>query len=682
MTKKDFFDEIWKFQPMLSVSLLIAFLGVYFYALSGQIAVFLLVMLLALGLSLAAHFYCRVGEAERGAVKLLIGGYGLVALSLLCFSVRTWIGSGFDAVVFSTALFGIVATGRCVFEILFWRRRFEKAAFSKGALLQLLPVIILSLLLVILCADGFKTWIRWDSYDYYYYIKKLSYSTLTHADILRPANPAAYGFSVMYLVLDGLIGVPEVTLPLLNVLMMILGAFGVWRILLKRYGHWHVAARLALTCVYAFSPFLLGLAWTVCLENFLIFGLVLFFWGEAERLPLLQMAASILICFSKETGALSLAAIMLARLIMNFKSEQRKGQSRHEKLELSLTLPVFLCGVFWLIDFLADSWMYSNSATAPTVGNVRFNSIGISGRFMWDRLLSLLFSNFTWLLLLVVVAGFVAGKLRKKHVADPERSYFTVELAAAIAGALVPLFLFVTYNHPRYGGVFALLLVLLLPEALDRLLARCHLKAVVCGGIAALCLVQSFWTIDPLMLLVCDSIPKGQYGALCYPRNSVLQGGNFTSSISVRNQYNKEILYFDRAFDELLAEIGYEENTILIISSEYSEPTIGGYVGAEYLIFGYGYPYMEDARYVAWDNETQRRYLSENASERIHFYTIGSDSDHEEDLAEYDRWVYVQFPFYDESMQAKWWSGMNCTQIAESNVAGWRLVAFEMTKEN
>ncbi len=682
MTKRDFLKEIWNFQPMLSVSLLIAFLGVYFYALSGQIAIFLLVMLLAVGLALKAHFSCCVRQEDKGAIKLLIGGYGLIALSLCCFSVRTWVQHGSSTVVVCTMLLGVASMGLCAFEVFYICRNFNRETIERKSFLSFLPILFLAILIVLLCIDSFDVWIRWDSYDYYYYISKLSYSTMTHTDSLRPANHAAYGFSVIYLILDGVFGMPEFTLPAINILMVILGTCGIWRILSKLFGHWHPAARLTLSCVYAFSPFLLGLSWTLNLENFLIFGLVLFFWGEVERLPFLQMAAAILICFSKETGALALAAIMLARLIMNFKSEHKNEQSRLTKLELALSFPVLLCGMFWLIDFLARNWLYSNGASAPTVNGFGFNTIAINGRFMWDRFLSLLFTNFTWLLAGIVIVGFILGQVRKKHDKNNDRSYFTVEVAAALVGVLIPLFLFVTYNHVRYAGVFALLLVLLLPEALDRAFSRCRLKMMLCGCVAALCLVQSFWTVDPLMMLICDPLPKGDCGAIYSPRNSVLQGGNFTSSVSVRNQYNRELLYFDRSFDELLAAIEYDDRTVLLISSEYSEPTIGGYVGTEYLIFGYGYPFMETARYMAWDSKAQKRYLSENKEEQINFYAIDSTFDYEEDLAEFDRWIYVQMPFYDEAIQARWWQGMTCIEIAESHVAGWRLVAYEMTKEN
>jgi hypothetical protein len=307
-----------------------------------------------------------------------------------------------------------------------------------------------------------------------------------------------------------------------------------------------------------------------------------------------------------------------------------------------------------------------------------FNAFGFNVLYILDRFASLIFTNFSWLLLSLVGAGFIAGIVRKKHSQSKERREYLVEVTVGAAASLIPLFLFVTYNHIRYAGPTVILVLLLLPEALDRLFVGIKWRVIVCGALAALSLLQCYLTVDPMMHLVCGELNKGR-GKVAFANNYILVNGTTASSISVDSQYNREMMYFDFAIDAILEDIEYGSDTILIISDEYFEPTIGGYVGAEYLIMGFGYSYMENPKYVAWDADREMRYLSDSPHYAINVYYTNNQANISKAIDRYARCVYISLPFKDQAKQNEVFSNFNVTEIKTGNYYGWQLSAYELT---
>lgn len=678
-------NQKFKFQTPVCFSLVMAFVGLYLCALRGQLWIGLVLVAVSLLPLLWIHgVYAKSGDfsdSDRYAMWLLAAFWGLLSLSLLLFGLRTRTASGKGGIIILSLIAATLFAALFVLELLYIKKvcgRFPNQKKRPRELLVFLPIGILCLILVLLNLNLFDTWLRWDSYDYYYYISRVSYTSLINLEALRLANHAAYGCSFLYILVNGITGNPLVTVYAVNLFMLVAGSFLFWRILVKRFPNWKPTAHLLMTCVYAFSPFNFGLVYSISLETFLMFGILLFFWGEVEQLPLGQILGAILICFSKETGAVLLCCVMAVRLAFHIFDKKSKGTPFWSRLELPLTVPVLGLGLVWLYDLVSFSWMSSNSGPASTI-QIRFNSFDFNPTYIKYRLISLLFSNFTWLIFLVALVGFVVGLIRKYKVGSKEQTVFFFECIAGAAALLISILLFVTYNHIRYAAPFVFVLILILPDALDRLFSGIKLRSFLCGVLALCSLAQCYFTVDPLMRSFFNTLEKGK-GQVIYTGNKILPEGEFLSCIAVNSQYNREILYFDYAFDELLASIGYNENTWLIMSSssDYEVPSIGGKVFAEYLIFGFGYPHMEDARYVAWDAESQSRYLSTNPSDALRVNYARTNEELHARIATYPRCVYIHFPFRYSADEDPVLRGANYKKIAESTCNGWVLEAFEL----
>ena len=672
------------FQTPIVISLLISFFGLYFGSLLGRVWIIFASLMLGIAVCIWGHLLHLESRKDFKTddfltSALLIGAFGVMTVSLGTSAIRALVSRSGLVSAAVLALTALIFLALFVFE-LFYVKPMTKPEWSKKKLIALLPVAVAALTVAILSLENFGAWIRWDSYDYYYYFDNLSYTSLNVFDNLRPANHAAYGGSLIFMVINGIVGNTKAALMLINILMLVVETLLFNRIITKLFPHWHRICQILATCIYAFSPFVFGLAWSVNLEAFLIFGFVLFFWGEVEKLPLVQTFAALLICFSKETGAVILAMIILARLICNFIVKSKREKSFLEKLELKLTAPILAVGILWIYDFLSNSWMSSNNLTIEMVQeNSVFNGFGYNPTFIVDRIVSIVFTNFTWLVLLVILAGFVVGAIRKRGSDSEERTYMLVELLVAAAASAIPLLLFITYNHIRYAAPTVILLVLLLPEALDRMLADCRVRSALCAALAALSLAQCYVTADPMMYLFCDTLDKGN-GKIAIADNNILVKVSTSNTISIDAQYNREILYFDKVFDDILSEIGYDDNTCILLSGEYVKPSIGQYVGTEYLIMGFGYPYMEKARFICWDDSKGARYLGTNADDAMNIIYVSQHSDIYEALESYDRCIFISFSFSNTNLFNHFMSPFKHEKIAQKTLNGW-IVSAELVTD-
>ncbi len=693
VTVKNLIKLRYNFQATIFAAIVISFAGFYMCATFAQAWLLFLSLAIAMVLSIWAHlrFMNRASKektitqpSDKVTVFVLVLSYALLCISLTRYSINAFLSDGFGLFFVTLAFTAIVFAALTLFEILFISRFVQLKKFSEIWAKNKLTIIFLSILsvvLIVLNLEIFSAWFRWDSYEYYAYAQRQTLKSLTDLEYMRLANHAAYSCALLYMLFNGIVGNYITAVYLVNLLMLVCGSwmfFGIARQFSKTQIFPMTAA-----CVYAFSPFTFGFVYSISLETFLAFGILLFFYGEAKKLPILQILASLLICFSKETGAVILVAIMALKLVFYWISNERKNLPFTQRINLSFVAPIFACGLLWLWDYFAFSWISSNENTAmQTTDGKAFNNFAISFTYIKDRMLSFLFTNFTWIIVILVAVGFVIGIIRRKKLfADTEEKQFVWLVIAGFSTSLIPMFLFVTYNHVRYATPTLMLLLLLLPFALKAIFKSTRVRSWICSVLAALSLGQCYFTIDPTMYLFFDTIDKGN-GKIIYTSNNIISDDmKRTQAICVPAQYNREIMYFDFALNTLMQEIGYDENTCIMLSSEYMEPYIGGYVGTEYLIWGFGYPYTDYPKYVSFSQDRQKLYLANDRSEMVPATSIYASTSAMYISIIYDRAIYIQLPFRDEAVEQELLGIYNREEIAKVNVNGWELVAYEITEK-
>ncbi|MBQ9086146.1 MAG: hypothetical protein IJY47_03055 [Clostridia bacterium] len=673
------------FQTPILAALVCASVGVYGCAFFHEPRVLYISLFLSLLLFLWSHGVeaknrFSLCHADRKLLPILGIGFGILSLSFLLGGIRS-VGNGDDS--WLSFLWSVLFLGLTVLEFFFlYKSRSQHSQRNYRILCRDLYTIGgVCVLLTVLNLEIFNAWIRWDSYDYYYYMSRLTPDLLTDLDSLRLANHAAYAVSLLYLIFNGIIGDPAATVYTLNLAMLIGGTILFWRIVRIHFPHWNAWSHLLISLTFSFSPFTFGLVYTVGLEWFLMFGILLFFWGDAEGLPVMQGFGMLLMCFSKETGVVLLFAIMAVRLLGSLYIRRHEPLLRRVELPLSLTALSF--AAIWLVDLRTFSWLSSNQSSAEnnTEGiQASFNKFEWNPTFVADRIRSLLFSNFTWLLLLILLAGALAYLLFRRSRPGHSTFLFVAQVLAALFAGFLTTILFVTYNHIRYAGPLVLMLLLLLPHAVNQIRSL-PIRASLCGTLTVCFLLQCYFTVDPAMHLAFETIDKGN-GRLAYSENNVISTEDAERSslpISVNTQYNREILYFDQALDRLLRSISYDEETCLVFSAEYSQQSLGYRVYTEYLILGFGYAHTEEPRYLVWDEESETRTLTADDDQpRIEICYADTPWDIQRTFPHFERVVYIQMPFRDESFQDRLLEDFSWETIASEKYNGWEINAIEI----
>ena len=603
------------------------------------------------------------------------------------YSVQEGFGNNAKLALILTVFFCLIALGEGVFFARFvgflrprcaaWRER--------------LPFLILGVLLVVLNIGVLSAWLRWDSMAYYTALRDKAAISLIRTRTLRLANHASYAVTLIYVFVNMLTGAPLLGARLVALGQLLCGSFCFYRIIKRLFPDWSRGAMLAATAIFAFSPFTFGLVYTVNLEQFLLFGLVLYFFARAEQLPLVEVAAAILVCFSKETGAPMLAAAIAASTLCSFLCERARSLGTLVKsCRLGVNLPILAVGLCWLFDLRFYNWSASTAGASYTVNEAveqvarpsTFNALGYNEIYFGEKWLSANGMNFTWLFVLLIAAGVVAAVIFfGRERVTRARCELLAGSTAALAAATVIGLLFVTYNHARYNLITGVLLYFPALEALHRVGRKNAVRTAIAGCAAALLLVQSYTTVDPVMRAAFQSADKGA-GRIVYTENRVIarQGGNTRYApfvLSDNALYNREIYDMDRALDRAFATCAIDADTCFVFSSELQTNYVGANVSAEYVLLGWGFSGAGGER-VCWDAERAHRVLAKDGGTEMHFAFVGSTDELAAVRAQYARVYYVKMPYYDSFLQESVVPAYGVTPVADEVYRGWRFCIFEI----
>ena len=113
---------------------------------------------------------------------------------------------------------------------------------------------------------------------------------------------------------------------------------------------------------------------------------------------------------------------------------------------------------------------------------------------------------------------------------------------------------------------------------------RKSIQAWVCGIVSVLMLMQSFYTVDPITLMACNQIDIGKTKIIT--TRTFVRGEN--NEIRTKEThpglvpylemtqsaiYNRQFSYFEEAFQQVLQEINYDNNKLILITPIYEAVT-------------------------------------------------------------------------------------------------------------
>lgn len=313
--------------------------------------------------------------------------------------------------------------------------------------------------------------------------------------------------------------------------------------------------RLLATALFAFTPLVYGLSLTISPDFGVLVFLCLTLYCIMRRHSVLAAAFGVMLCFTKEAGALLYAsllvgifAIKLPYLALRGTGPRIRNFATSVLRHLHLAIPLVLYAAYLVVD--GQLWIFSG----PQAVVARIGSAPIDSSTVYDKSVQIFLANFNWLVWGMIGLGLLAWFYRRwrrqlNTPATPDQGVWFVLLAFTLIPFTLVNYAFVTWNNARYILPISLFVILFLIKALQSSLPSARLRL----GLLSICLglffISCFRTIDPLLLRLFTTFRFGDHRMSFY---------NSQATVCDLSFYNREYVYYNRLFDQFLRESRFD----------------------------------------------------------------------------------------------------------------------------
>jgi len=354
-----------------------------------------------------------------------------------------------------------------------------------------------------------------------------------------------------------------------DIMLAAVSIFAYYQILRKILGSKFKDRILILaTFLYAFSPFVLGIIGDFNLDSASMYFMIIFIACSLYHYESLELIFAFCFCFTKELSIIYYTFYIIFKCVCEYNSEYSfdcLGLLKYAICNIKnyiYALPVVLWGVLFKLNTTVGGW---SSGKQSLWSNEGMNCFGISSSVISMKLKQVLILNFNWIFWMIILLGcFIL--LIKKNKIDEEISKILNPLC--LMGGIMIIFgcLYITYTHARY-------LTPLIPILyLSATVILAYVFNIIDFGIfnvviAFLLLIQSFYTIDPIMQKTFNSISVGN-NDLCTlqvePDNRIYDSVKFHDSIV----YNRQYIYWQDTLKKLLKRAKYDGEMLIVLPKD------------------------------------------------------------------------------------------------------------------
>lgn len=536
---------------------------------------------------------------------------------------------------------------------------------------------------VVLNLGWMDSWPQYDNYTYANDLNKIYLSNVFQESGLLVCGHVSDLFALAFLILKILPLNFINILYLLNIILMFGNMLLFDGIIRKLFSKQTVFFYVIATLMFAVSPSVLGSIYIICPEKVLFWGFLLYLYGYLYRNKSVQFFAAYVICTAKETGivviALCTAIELVLKIILYIKNKERNS--------FAADMTYFLCvlglGILCLLRILSTAWV---GGTA--LGNERLSLDG----YKWNSFaLSLsqgicvfkatFLTNFTWIFLCLFLLGITKciwdwkkGIIEKKQIKNFTDKYLIIIICCITFFGL--LCVYITGVRWRYYTPICIFLYLLGLFGLDYFLKNFKngkiISTVCVSFIGVLLFIQSYITIDPIMLKVFNTLDTGNAKIAVMEQNC---SWLYDKTCSVATEYNQQIHSFTKSLDKALNRVLAENQFACVLFSD--EHKIADNNAAVTSIWGLGYEYASPPRWTHWDYDNEQRYLSEEEAGHIPVDYINLDTDLNRFFKEYEQVYYIEMPWGDSVIQ----NIDEAVYVDSVAYMGWELKIYQIFRE-
>lgn len=344
-------------------------------------------------------------------------------------------------------------------------------------------------------------------------------------------------------------------------------------------------------------PLTLGTFSGISLDYGIMLFLVFLLYSHIKQQYLLMLFWALALATTKETGVICLAGYGVICVLQKFLYQHGSFRDRGLALlkEKAMWILLGSGGAFLLMRAL--QLLFGKSSWGTGISKSGLHNVF---KWQWDyvllKLQTFFLLNFYWVLALLILYCVLAAAFGKKQ----RLRYLLLkneEICCAIGAAaafIVFSCIYLTYNNPRYNVVVEYILALVCVIFVMWTITEQTVCNLVIGQLCVIMLVQSYYTVDPVTKAVFPKVntesafPMVTTGWSGYP--------SLQADITV---YNNQYTYLDKAYDKILSNIGYDENTVLIMWGSYEKGTRAAAIQG-----------IRDTYY--WDKKQHKRVMEES----------------------------------------------------------------------
>jgi hypothetical protein len=304
--------------------------------------------------------------------------------------------------------------------------------------------------------------------------------------------------------------------------------------------------RLLITALFSFIPLVYGVSLTVSTDHAVLVFLCLTIWFYVLDAPILTLASGVMLCFSKEAGALLYGSwvVGLYAVLLPYRTRGEMKSFLKKALENSYVwVPLALFAIYLMVD--GQLWMFNNPHDLLQNSS---NFISLSSSTAYDKTVQIFLANFNWVIWGLIGLGLITGiqllmdKKNRPWRMSEQSAWFLVFILT-LAPFFVANYLLNTWNNPRYLVPLCLFEMLFLLKAVETIWQRFLLRTGVLAVSLVLLFASCFKTFDPVLFQLFPTFEFGDHRMSFY---------NSQRTLCDLTLYDREFVYYNRLFDRFL----------------------------------------------------------------------------------------------------------------------------------
>lgn len=434
---------------------------------------------------------------------------------------------------------------------------------------------------------------RWDANAYYTQLiagcNNYDFTLQSFLKGFSVANHPTFGYLGLLGIGEFLASGKSVGMISINMVLTILSMYCVYGIFDKLLPEADKKYTALATCIISSLPVFLG-TFSYCNPDMgvALFSLFMIYFFLCNK-RILMFFAMFLTITSKETGVLMVggfAAGVFVWRVVKYKGKLSEKIIFALKEPLcSITASFGVIGALGLILYLArGGYVWSiQSESKP-----EFSTVTFIPEFIWNNIKQFFIFNFNWISTLILLFCCVFVILLKKNHFFLKENHDNSAVAGMLGGYLFSVLFFsfyITFTLPRYHIIIDIIWAILMLLMVGKYITLKKIRNFMLSLYCIVLLLQAYITIDPLSVYAFMEHNTGN-GVILTTQHKregleVINTGDYSV-------YNHQYTYKDEAFDQILREVGYDENM-------------------DILCFAPGELIIKD---VSWDKKSMRRTYS------------------------------------------------------------------------